>query len=182
MNIKINLGSGLKRFDGFINVDHDARVKPDFVVDLEREPLPFLNDSVVEVKAHHILEHMGEGYFHLIKEIYRVCQDGALIDVVVPHHFHEVFLSDPTHRRPITVEGLRLFSKKYNQEHIEKWGSSSGLGLYYDVDFEVIDFGFTPDGMYEEVFKRSTPQEIMMMVRERNNVIIETWIKLIALK
>ena len=100
--MKLNLGSGLKRIDGFLNVDYDERSNPDFIVDLEKGILPFEDNSVDGIVAHHILEHIGEGFLTLMKEIYRVSKDGTIIDIEVPHHRHENFFGDPTHKRPIT--------------------------------------------------------------------------------
>jgi len=120
--MKINLGSGYKRIDGFLNVDDDPLVEPDFLVDIEASKLPFKDNSVEEVRAHHILEHIGAGFIPLMQEIYRVCKHGAILDIVVPHHFHDNFYSDPTHKRPITVGGMFMFCQKTNKEHIEAYG------------------------------------------------------------
>ena len=111
--MKLNLGSGLKRYDGYLNVDYDPLVNPDYIVDIEKGDLPFEDNSVDAVIAHHILEHIGENFLHFMQELYRVCKDGAIIDIEVPHHRHENFFGDPTHKRPITVEMLKKFSKKY---------------------------------------------------------------------
>ena len=179
---KLNIGSGYKRYVDYINVDNDANSNPDFLVNLETDDLPFENDSIKEIKAYHILEHIGEGYFHLLQEIYRICESGAIIDIIVPHHFHEVFINDPTHRRPITVEGLRLFSKKFNNYDISRQGSRSTLGLMYNVDFEIIDFSFVFDSFYDDIIKNNTPEENMRLMRECVNVAIETHIKLMVIK
>lgn len=182
--IKINIGGGHKRYDGFLNLDMDYHTNPDHIVNLEIDTLPFEDDSVDEVKAHHILEHLGEGFFHLMKELYRVCKDGAIIDIVVPHHRHDIFLADPTHRRPILIEGLRLFSKKYNYDHIEKHGSSSGLGIAFDVDFEIVETGYTIDPYYDEFImnNQDNPEIIIEKERSSNNFIQETKIKLMVVK
>ena len=68
--MKINLGGGLKRFDGFVNIDHDPLTNPDFCFNIEKDKFPFEDNSVDEVKAHHILEHLGEGFFHTITSPY----------------------------------------------------------------------------------------------------------------
>jgi hypothetical protein len=179
---KINIGGGYKRYDGFLNLDMDHHTNPDFIVNLEKDLLPFDDSTVDEVKAHHILEHLGEGFFHLMKELYRICKDGAIIDIVVPHHRHDIFLADPTHRRPILIEGLRLFSKKYNYDHIEKHGSSSGLGIAFDVDFEIVQTGYTLDPFYEDYVKNTEVDIVIEKERSCNNFIQETKIKLMVVK
>lgn len=180
--MKIDLGCGYKKAEGFVRVDYDTLTNPDFVVDLEHEPLPFEDNSVSEVRAWHILEHLGDGFFNVMKEIYRVCEPGAIVDIQVPHHFHEVFINDPTHKRPITVEGMRLFSKKFNKYDIQRGGSCSALGLHFDVDFEIISQNFIPDSYYMDFIKSHKDEEINHHFRESVNCIIETHMTLAVIK
>lgn len=180
--MKVNLGAGYKRIPGFVNVDADHNCNPDYIVDLEKDRLPFDDSSVDTIVAHHVLEHIGEGYFHLLKEIYRVCKPGAMIDIRVPHHFHETFLNDPTHRRPITVEGMRLFSKKVNHHEIKTGGRSSTLGIMFDVDFEVVHFDFIHDAFYDEILKNGTPESNYRLMREAVNTCVEVHIVMTVVK
>jgi SAM-dependent methyltransferase len=192
--MKINLGSGYKRIDGFLNVDDDPLVEPDFLVDIERDHLPFEDNTVEEVRAHHILEHIGEGFIPLMQEIYRVCKHGAILDIVVPHHFHDNFYSDPTHKRPITVGGMYMFCQKTNKEHIEAYGSSSGMGLKYNVNFEMVWYDFEYDAFYADMVKHNkermekgllSPEDEFMfrrLMREANNVAVHTMIKMKVIK
>jgi len=182
--LKLNIGSGYKKFEGFINIDGDHHCQPDFVVNLDDRNLilPFDDDSVSEIIAHHILEHIGEGYIPLLREIYRVCEDGAMIDVRVPHHGHETYKNDPTHKRPITVEGWRLFSKRVNQHEIETGGTSSTLGIINDVDFEIVAFDFVHDSFYDQIKRINTPEQNERLFREALNTTLETHIVLTVVK
>jgi predicted SAM-dependent methyltransferase len=192
--LKINIGSGFKRFDGFLNVDDDPIVEPDYVVNLEGGKLPFEDSSVEAVIAHHVLEHIGQGFIPLMQELYRVCCHGAILDIRVPHHFHELFINDPTHKRPITVEGMRLFSKKYMDEHMRTMKSSSGMAYKYNVDFEIAWFGYEYDSFYHDMMKdyyarkeegNTSLQEdfaFIRLFREANNTTTETLIKLVVIK
>jgi SAM-dependent methyltransferase len=192
--MKLNLGSGTTKFDGFINVDDDPLTNPDFVVDLELGKLPFETDTVEEIKAHHILEHIGDGYIPLIQEIYRVCKHGALIDIIVPHHNHEVFYGDPTHKRPITVNGMYLFSKKFCENLNNSPNATSRLAYKYGVDFDVVSYAFDYDPFYQNLVdsindrknKNQISEEeqflFQRLMREGNNVAIQTKIKLKVVK
>jgi hypothetical protein len=182
MSIKLNIGGGYKRFEGFKNVDFDPLTNPDYCVNLETGTFPIEDSTVSEVKAHHILEHIGVGFFHLIQELYRICENGAIIDIRVPHHRHEIFYGDASHIRPITVEMLRQFSKKYNEYHIGAFNSSSGFGLRLNVDFEIVEYDFIPDDIWKARFPKMTQEEIMEVSRNFNNVYGETWIKLVVVK
>lgn len=180
--MKINLGSGYKKYPDFIRVDQDINCSPDFLVNLEIDTLPFDDNSVDYILAEHILEHIGMGYFHLLQEIYRICKHGSIIDIKVPHPNHEIYLNDPTHKRPITVEGLRLFSKEFNKLEIQRGGSSSTLGIMFNVDFEIIDFTYIHDSYYDQIKKTATTPVLERLFREALNTTLEIHVKLMVVK
>jgi SAM-dependent methyltransferase len=180
--MKLNIGAGDTRYEGFVNIDYDQNSSPDYCFDVEKETWPFPDNSVDEVIAHHVLEHLGEGYFHVIKELYRVCQHGAMINIRVPHPRHWTFLDDPTHRRPITVNGLRMFSKKYNDWCKEQKSATSRLAYYLGVNFEIYDSLEIPDEPYIKLFQGKPVAEVERYMYENNNIIIETQVRIIAIK
>lgn len=196
MGLKIDLGAGLKKKEGYLTVDHDSLVNPDYVVNLDdvNIKLPFEDNSVEEIVAHHILEHIGEGFIPLMKELYRVAEHGCILDIIAPHHFHEVYYGDPTHKRPITVNCMNMFSKKFNRDHIATINSSSGMGLQYDIDWQIIHFDFEYDQFYLPLIDNfnqrkqkgevSEEEDFMMMrlLREATNVAMNTLIKMVAIK
>lgn len=167
--MKINIGAGYTRYDGYLNCDRDVNSIPDFVFDMEKDTWPFDDNSVDAVIAYHVLEHLGDGYFHALKELYRVCKDGALIDVRVPHYTHHNFFHDPTHRRAITPAGIELFNRMLNYTSNN---ASSKLGIEYGVDFRVIDYSFTVDSIYDYLNHEST-RTIEVFAHNMINVITE---------
>ena len=180
--MNINLGSGYKRIDGYKNVDHDPLVNPDYLVDFEHDKLPFETNSVSNLVAHHVLEHIGESFLSLMQELYRVCKPNALLDIKFPHHRSDIQHMDPTHKRTLTVDQLMLFSKSYNNHHIEQWGSSSGFGLKLDVDFEVVKYKFNATPKWEERFKSMSEEQIQEVSDNFNNVYYETHVILKVIK
>jgi hypothetical protein len=185
--IKLHLGAGYKKFEGFLNVDMDPNTKPDLQFNLE-ETWPVESNTVSHVIAHHVMEHLGDpGYFTFMKELYRVCVPGAKVEICVPHHRHDCFLNDPTHRRPITIEGVKLFSKAHNKYCIEVGDGSSCLGLFYDVDFEITSYRFNIDPMYQPIVEKIQPgseeeQEFQRALRERNNMIVDVHFNMVVIK
>ena len=180
--MKINIGAGDTKHEGFINLDYDAISNPDYVVDLEKDRLPFDDNTVETVIAHHILEHLGDGYFNCLQELYRVCKHGATIDVRVPHPRHDSYLADPTHKRPITPIGLQLFSKKFNQLCRKQGYASSRLGDYFNVDFEILDFKYVPDDRCAQRYAHLSQEEMQEYADEHNNLISEIHIRLTVIK
>jgi predicted SAM-dependent methyltransferase len=89
--LKLNIGCGFNKLDGYVNVDGFPDCGPDVIWDLERTPWPFPEDSVDEIVAHHVLEHIGQAtdvFFAIVKEIYRVLRHGGEIRINVPHPLH----------------------------------------------------------------------------------------------
>lgn len=142
---KLNLGCGFKYLTDHVNCDMNPKVKADYYFNMETDVWPFKDNTFSEIKAYHILEHLGDGYIHAIQEIYRVSKHNAKIFVVVPHHLHEYYFSDPTHKRPITLGGFELFNKDANLDFIEKGWSNSTLGLDFDVNFKIESWKYYPD-------------------------------------
>ena len=142
--MKLNLGCGYNKLDGYINVDHDPNCKPDIVADLE-QPLPFEDSSVDEIVMVHILEHLGqstETYFKVWKELYRILKNEGVIKITVPHWNHENFHHDPTHVRKVTPVGVDMFSQERNLYTIQTGGSETTLGLQLGIDIGVTEVGY----------------------------------------
>jgi len=181
--MRINLGCGFKKLEGFINIDSDFKCNPDLVLQLGKERFPFEDNSVEHVAAHHILEHLGEEFFPFIQDLYRVCANEAIIDVVVPHPRHDVFLGDLSHVRAITIENMRTLSKKYcdNEEFINT--SWSGFANTLNVDFEIFDYTYKFDEQFKFLFKDiQDTNQIDWMARTMNNAIIEIHFKMMVMK
>lgn len=179
---KLNLGSGTKRIPGFMNLDLDPGCEPDIVIDLEREPLPFSDNSVDEIICWHVLEHIGDGFIPLMKEIYRVCTSGAWIDISVPHPRHDHFLGDPTHRRPILPDTIRMFSASWNQQMIDQGAGITPLAIQHGVNFEVIEVDYRLEPYYQELFKTIPNEQAELIVRSYNNVITEILMRVTVIK
>lgn len=182
--IKLNIGSGYQRVDNFLNVDNDPRVKPDYLIDLDLPNFPIDENSVNEIRAYYILEHIGPGYIPLMKELYRVCCNDAILDIKFLHHRSEMFYNDPTRIRALTIEQFKLFSKKYNQWHIDNYNSFTGLGLKFDIDFEIVGFSMqpTPGSQWETALQSKTGPEIEQIASTYNNVFREVNVRLKVIK
>lgn len=174
--MKLNLGCGHRKLDGWRNVDRVPACAPDEVVDLERLPWPWADDSVEEVLLSHVLEHLGAAadvYLGIMKELYRVCRPGARITIIVPHPRSDHFLWDPTHVRPITVEGLQMFNQELNRQWVAGGYANTPLGLYLGIDFRVASVEYTPDPFWQSKLDRGelAPEAIAPLMKTHNNVI-----------
>jgi predicted SAM-dependent methyltransferase len=188
--MKINLGCGFNKMPGYVNVDKEAMCEPDQVVDMEKLPWPWPDNSVEEIVASHSLEHVGatsELYLGIIKEMYRVCKPGALIKIAVPHPRHDNFMFDPTHVRPITPQGLAMFDQTRNIADFERGGQETKLGLYMGVDLELVQIGFDLEEPWNSQIQPNGPseaqaKEIERLMRQNNNICYQIRILLRAVK
>ena len=172
--LKLNLGCGQNHVPGYTNVDKFG--SPDVKWDLEVFPWPWPDNSVDEIVMSHVLEHLGEtikGFFGIIKELYRVCRPGAIIQITVPHPRHDDFLGDPTHVRPFTPESFQLYSKENNRKWQEGRYANSPLGLYLDVDFTVALLRMDLDEPFAQQLQSGqlNQQQIAQIAKFQNNVV-----------
>lgn len=93
--MKLNLGCGNEKLKGYLNCDISKEVKPDKIIDLEKK-LPFKTNSIDKIVAHHSIEHVWK-VIPLLQEMHRVCKNGSLIDIRVPHYSGGAAWSDLTH-------------------------------------------------------------------------------------
>ena len=85
MSLRINLGSGQRKFAGWTNVDCCSREGqvPDVVADARS--LPFPDGSAEMVALHHVIEHFGCGEADgVLRECFRVLAPGGSLFVFVP--------------------------------------------------------------------------------------------------
>ena len=120
--MKLNLGGGSKEMEGFINVD----LKGDGMIwDLNKYPYPFKDNSIEEIKAFHIIEHLNN-YQLFFKEVLRMLKPRGKLHIKVPHftshgafseyHIHKGFWYYCfTNKRMITKTSLDLEDNIFNK-------------------------------------------------------------------
>jgi hypothetical protein len=183
--LKLNLGCGQNHKPGYVNVDRYGQ--PDIRHDLETFPWPWEENAAGEIVLNHVLEHLGESravYLNIVQELYRICQPGAAVHIAVPHPRSDDFINDPTHVRAVTPAGLELFSKSKNKEWIDKGLANSPLGLYLDVDFEIVNVNYRLEPGWSRKLSsgQCTQPEIYMAIQQYNNVVKEIRMQLTAVK
>lgn len=128
--MKLNLGCGNKRKDGFLGVDLYPCEAVDILANLE-ERLPFDNDSVSEMFLDNVIEHIND-IPALMKELHRISKPGGEIFIITPHFANMSSWVDPTH-----VHHLSYFS----MEHFEKADVSHYTGGGFTILSKHLSFG-----------------------------------------
>jgi SAM-dependent methyltransferase len=119
----LHIGCGRHKVPGALGLDITAMPGVDVVLDLDKEKLPFANNSFELVMAHHVLEHL-RNLPDVLGELHRVCQPGAIIDIVVPYYTCVGAFGDPTHVRFFTYRTLEHFAETEDKERYT-WFSST---------------------------------------------------------
>lgn len=102
--LKLNLGAGKSRMDGYLSVDSIPFEGLDVVCDL-REKWPWPDDSVSHIHMSHVLEHFeADERVHIFNECYRVLIPGGQAHIVTPHWASQRAYGDPTHKWPAVSE------------------------------------------------------------------------------
>lgn len=176
--LKLNIGCGFNQLDGYLNVDSFPDCAPDLLWNLESTPWPFETDSVDEIYANHVLEHLGqqtETFFAIVKEIYRVVRHGGEIRINIPHPLHSSFLIDPTHVRPLTADTFLMLSRERNLGWAARKVNVTMLALMLDVDFEPVSIAHVYDERWlNKLDKREVTQEqLREIAKSQLNVVRE---------
>lgn len=154
--MKLNLGCGSRHLEGWLNIDTVAALQPDRVMDLERTPWDLPTDSAEEVLLNHVLEHLGAStgsFLGVMGELYRVCRDGALIRINVPHPLHEHYRTDPSHVRPITPQTLSMFSQAECDQAAAVASPMTPWAHILGVDFELASVEYVADAHTETLLR-----------------------------
>jgi len=106
--MKLNLGCSDRHREGFVNVD---RVPPaDHIVDLAK-PWPWPENSIVEILAHDIVEHLPNK-IHTMNDLWRVLRPGGRVEIVVPCACGPGQWQDPTHVSGWVMNSFQYFEEK----------------------------------------------------------------------
>ena len=118
-NALLELGCGKRKaFEPSIGVDWHDFEGVDIQADLEETPWKWAwEESCRLVVAHQTLEHL-RNLVSVMAEIWRICAEGANVEIVVPYAAGKPALQDPTHVRFFTEETFRYWEPGY----VEPWG------------------------------------------------------------
>lgn len=141
--MKIDLGCGPNKKEGYIGIDAISFPGVDHVVQLGREPLPFADGTVEAAHASHFMEHLtAVERCQLMNELYRVMRPGAQMTMLVPHWGSHRAYGDPTHQWPPIGEMWFYYIKRDWRLSQAPHTDKSNWPLGYDCDFEAT-WGYT---------------------------------------
>lgn len=102
--IKLDIGAGPHKREGFVGIDQYAFEGVDIVANLN-DAWPIEDESVEEANLSHILEHFsGMERAHVVNELCRVLIKGGKATITTPHWASNRAYGDYTHQWPPVSE------------------------------------------------------------------------------
>lgn len=128
--MKLNIGCGNKRKEGYLGVDKFMCEAVDVLSDLSRG-IPFQSSSVDAIWLDNLIEHIAD-IPEFMQEIHRVGRHGAIVTIFTPHFASVSSWRDPTH-----IHHLSYFS----MDHFEKESVAHYMGGGFKVIERRLSFG-----------------------------------------
>lgn len=95
--LRIDVGCGDCKPDGYVGLDIQDLPGVDKVIDFAKDGLPYPDSSVDEIRAFDFVEHIQDKVYTL-KEFWRVCKPGGIVNIQVPDaSVGQGGFRDPTH-------------------------------------------------------------------------------------
>jgi hypothetical protein len=106
------------------------------------------------------------------------------VTIITTHPRHDIFLDNPANVRPITVDGLALFSQAFQRQYEARGYPGSALGAELGIDFALQSVNMALDEPWLGKLQRGELSEadIRQAVRSHNNVVSALTIVVKAIK
>jgi SAM-dependent methyltransferase len=114
--IRLDIGCGSAKNEGFIGMDIRPLDDVDIVHDVESYPWPLPDNSVVLATCSHLVEHINPhkfGFINFMNECWRVMQPKGQLAISCPHANSHGFHQDPTHCNPINETTWAYFDPEF---------------------------------------------------------------------
>lgn len=169
--LRIDLGCGPSKVNGFLGVDRFPLPGVDIVADLNK-PLPFADHSVDLVFASHSLEHIADLIFTMT-EIYRICKHKAQLCIVAPYNEQKLNAANPYHLQVFNEHTPRFWTthptaevdpSEYFHPHAAPWGLAASDHSDCKMDFRLMRMEF----FY-------FPQYVMMSSEQQREMRNQRW-------
>ena len=97
--LKLQLGSGRRYKEGYVNLDNNKNIKADLYRDVTRG-LPCGHNIFDEILTEHFLEHFnGDDFVFIMNECWRTLKPSGILKIIVPDMNFPTAWIDPDHKR-----------------------------------------------------------------------------------
>jgi len=116
MKDKLEIGCGDNKRIGFTGKDNVPIKGIDIEHDMNDIPWPFNDNLFEEIVLDDVLEH-SNNFLGVLKELYRVGNDGCIVKISVPHFSSDNMYTDPTHTTFFSSRSFNYFDKALGYKH-----------------------------------------------------------------
>jgi len=116
--IRLDIGCGASKQEGFIGLDVRDLPGVDIVHDVEEYPWPLPDECVLLAVCSHLVEHINParfGFIRFMDELWRIMKPGGEIAIATPHGSSQGYLQDPTHCNAINETTWAYFDPLENR-------------------------------------------------------------------
>lgn len=131
--MKLDIGCGGSKREGFIGVDILKLDGVDIVHNLTSFPYPFEDNSVDEIWMDQVLEHL-QNPMRVIEELHRICKHDAKITIGVPYFRSFYAVIDPTHVNFFGIWWFNYFDPTH--AFCKKYQYSSARFMIKKIEFD----------------------------------------------
>jgi ubiquinone/menaquinone biosynthesis C-methylase UbiE len=131
--MKINIGCGNSKMDGFKNIDVSPIVNPDECYDIQNG-IQEKDDSVDEIFAGCVLEQVDDLGF-VMNECWRVLKTDGVLRGYVPSTDSKVLFQDPMDKRFFQESTFNYFVEEHN--YWKEFGKQYGYKPWKSVETEI---------------------------------------------
>jgi len=152
---KLDIGCGNKKPDGYIGIDTSYFEYPEgeFIQADINCPLPFKDNSFVEIRASQIIEHINNAKkIDFINEMHRLLKMGGVFTVEFPPPIckdglpNPQFFTDPTHTAWWMWGTFFCFDKEWREQDISRVTYENSYHI--NINFKITIFGWIDNFQY----------------------------------
>ena len=158
--IRLDIGCGENKQEGFIGMDIRDMKGVDIVHDVTKYPWPLPDDSVLLALASHLVEHINPadfGFINFMNEVWRVMKPGGEWMIVLPYAGSPGYWQDPTHVNPCNETTWHYFDPLAQQPG---GGLSYLWTIYKPKPWKIKFSAYQSNGNMEIVLVKRKEQEV----------------------
>ena len=145
--IFLDVGCGKLKMPEMIGIDKRKLEGVDVVCDLEKEQLPYKDNTLDFIHTSMLLEHIQDLY-KVMTELWRVLKIDGKLFIIVPYWESDISWDDVDHKRHFTSESFRYFDRTSEAYRITDYEEFKG-------DFRVLHRGiFRPGHVFAIMEKK----------------------------
>jgi len=140
--MKLNIGSGEKKKEGYINIDISSKCNPDYVWDITNIPYPKEWATNVErIEVDNLVEHLPrERFIEIMNYWHDILMTGGVLWIKAPAIARDItfeqldaVFGDPTHTNPLTERTFTYWDLNDRMNRWQLFGKDYGIKPFIKV-------------------------------------------------